>query len=63
MRVLVGDTTGNGSINASDVTQVKIQSGATVTSANFRQDVNGNGTINASDVSFVKARSGQSLPP
>ena len=63
MRVLVGDTTGNGSVNASDVSQTKAQSGQGVTAANFRQDVSGNGTINASDVSLVKARSGQSVTP
>ena len=62
MGVLAGDTTGNKSVNASDVTQTKIQSGVPVTSSNFRQDVIANGVINASDVSLVKARSGSALP-
>ena len=62
MGVLVGDTTGNGSVNAGDVSQTKAQSGQAVTAANFRQDVTGNGTINASDVSSVKSQSGTALP-
>jgi hypothetical protein len=59
---LLGDTTGSGTVNASDVTQTKIQSGQPVSASNFRTDVTVSGTINASDVSFVKARSGTSLP-
>jgi hypothetical protein len=62
MSILVGDTSGNGSVNASDVTQTKIQSGAPVGGANFRTDLNVNGSINASDVTLVKTRSGTSLP-
>ena len=62
MGVLVGDTTGNGSVNAGDVSQTKAQSGQAVTATNFRQDVTGNGTINASDVSSVKSQSGTALP-
>ena len=62
MGVLLGDTTGNGGVNASDVSQVKLQSGQTISGSNFRTDVNANGSINASDVSTVKLRSGTSLP-
>ena len=58
MRVLLGDATGNGSVNASDVSSVKPQAGGTVNSANFRNDTNANGVINASDVSLVKSKSG-----
>jgi hypothetical protein len=62
-RVLVGDTSGNGSVTASDIGQVKGQSGQPVTASNFRSDVNfSGGSINASDISFVKARSGTQLP-
>jgi hypothetical protein len=63
MRILVGDTTGNGSVNSTDVSQTKLQSGQAVTASNFRQDVSANGTLNATDVSTVKGRSGQSVPP
>jgi hypothetical protein len=59
---LVGDTSGNGSVNASDVSQTKAQSGQSVTGSNFRNDVTVNGSINAGDVSSVKSRSGTSLP-
>ncbi|MEP6810958.1 MAG: dockerin type I domain-containing protein [Chthoniobacterales bacterium] len=59
---LLGDTNGNGSVNASDVSQTKAQSGSSVTAANFRNDVNASGTINASDVGQVKAAAGNALP-
>ena len=62
MGVLVGDTTANGVVNASDVTQTKSQVGATVTTSNFREDVNANGTISATDVALVKSDVGHSLP-
>jgi hypothetical protein len=60
--VLVADTTGNGSVSASDIGQVKVQSGQALTAANFRTDVNAGGTINSSDIGLVKSRSGTSLP-
>ena len=62
MGVLIGDTTGNRSVNAGDVAQTKGQSGQPVTAANFREDVNANGSINAGDVALVKSKSGTSLP-
>jgi hypothetical protein len=62
MGVLVGDTSGNASVNASDVSQTKGRSGQATNGTNFRSDVAANGTINASDVSLVKSRSGTSLP-
>jgi hypothetical protein len=62
MGLLIGDTNGNGSVNASDVSQTKSQSGQAATTSNFREDVNINGVVNASDVSLVKSRSGTALP-
>jgi hypothetical protein len=62
MGVLLGDTTGNGMVNASDIGQIKGQSGAAVTLANFRSDVTANGSISASDVALAKSYSGVSLP-
>ena len=59
---LLGDTNGNRVVNASDVAQTKAQSGAPVTSLNFRQDVSASGAINASDIALVKSASGTSLP-
>ena len=62
MSLLVGDTNGNGVVNASDVSQTKSRSGQAITNANFRSDVVVNGAINASDVAMVKSRSGAGAP-
>jgi uncharacterized protein (TIGR02597 family) len=62
MGILPGDTTGNGAVNASDISQVKLQSGQLVTATNFRQDLTCTGSINASDVSLAKSKSGTGLP-
>ena len=61
MNVLAGDTSGNKTVNATDIGQTKGQSGAPVTNANFRTDVTPTGAINASDIGLVKSRSGQSV--
>jgi hypothetical protein len=63
LNVLRGDTSENGSVNSSDVSQAKAASGQTVSASNFRADVTVNDAINASDVSAVKASSGTALPP
>ena len=60
--MLLGDTSGNKTVNASDVAQVKAQVGVPVTSANFREDLNVDGLMNASDVGLVKANVGHSVP-
>ena len=57
-----GDVNANGSVNATDVSQAKIQSGQPVTTANFRTDVNADGSINTTDIGLVKSTSGTSLP-
>ena len=57
--ILLGDTTGNGSVNSSDISQTKSQSGQPIPAANFREDV----TINGSDNSLVKSKSGSALRP
>ncbi|MEP6822336.1 MAG: dockerin type I domain-containing protein [Chthoniobacterales bacterium] len=59
---LLGDTTGNGSVTASDIAQTKGQSGQTLSLGNFRTDVNTSGSINASDVGQVKSASGTQVP-
>ncbi len=59
---LVGDTTGNGTVNVSDIGQVKGQSGQMVGATNFREDLTVDGNINVSDVGLGKSRSGQSIP-
>jgi hypothetical protein len=60
--MLIGDTNGNNTVNASDVAHTKGQSGAVVTAANFRTDVNANGSVNAGDTAQVKANAGHTLP-
>ena len=60
LSVLLGDITGNGSVNASDVSQIR--PGRPIDGSNFRQDVTINGVINSSDVSTVKLKSGTALP-
>ncbi len=58
---LIGDTTGDGAVNNSDVSQTKAQSGNGASASNFRLDVNLDGAVNTSDVSQVKAHSGENL--
>jgi hypothetical protein len=62
MNVLAGDTTGNGIVNSSDVSQTKNQSGAAISDANFRADVTVDGLINSSDIANVKFQSGKAIP-
>jgi hypothetical protein len=62
MNMLIGDANGNKAVNASDIGQVKVQSGAAVTAVNFRTDLIVSGTINASDVGQVKASAGNTVP-
>jgi autotransporter-associated beta strand protein len=60
---LVGDATRNGTVNASDVTATKANSGEPLGAFNSHLDVNLSGAINASDVGFVKTVVGTGLPP
>jgi hypothetical protein len=61
MAVLAGDSTGDRTVNSSDVSQTKARSGQSATSTSFRSDVTVDGTINSSDVSSVKSKSGHGL--
>ena len=60
--VLLADTNGNGTVNASDLSQSKAQGGQVVTTSNFRSDVVANGTINSTDASVIKSQIGTSIP-
>ena len=62
MGILYGDTTNNGAVNSSDVTDTQSQSGQSVTASNCRHDVTVNGAINSSDVTTVQGQSGTALP-
>jgi dockerin type I repeat protein len=61
--VLLGDTNANGSVNSTDVSETKAQSGKATNATNFRTDVTANAVINSSDVSTVKSKSGTAVPP
>jgi hypothetical protein len=61
VNMLIGDTNGNGIVNATDIAQTKGQVGQPVTNSNFRTDVNANGIISATDVAIVKAHSGEGI--
>jgi hypothetical protein len=62
MSTLLGDVNATKSVNSTDVSQTKAQSGTAANLGNFRMDVTANGLINSSDVSTVKAQSGTGLP-
>ncbi len=62
MGFLIGDFNSTGSVNASDISAVKAQSGLPLSQANFKFDVNTSGSISSTDVSAVKARAGLVLP-
>lgn len=62
VKLLIADTNGNSSVNASDVSQTKAQVGQPVTNSNVRMDVNMNGVINSADVALVKASTGTAVP-
>jgi hypothetical protein len=63
MGLLIGDTTGNGFVNSSDISQTQAESGNLASASNFREDVAVNGTINSTDIQVVQANSGTSLGP
>ncbi len=62
MGVLIGDTSGDGMVDSSDVSLTQSKSGQTVDASNFREDVNLNGSITRSDVSLVKSKRRTHLP-
>ena len=62
MSILVGDTNGNGAVNASDVSLIKSQVGHQLNATNFRSDITANGYIDASDIALVKSLAGTGLP-
>ena len=63
VNMLIGDTTGNKSVTATDISQTKLRSGSSTSVSNFREDVTVNGFISATDVTLVKSRSGAGLNP
>ncbi len=61
LRILIGDSTGDGMVGSSDIGQTKAQSGSAAGATNFRTDINTSGAINASDLGQVKSNSGHSV--
>jgi hypothetical protein len=64
MGVIAGDTNGDSSVDSTDVSQTKSQSGnsAAGCGSGFREDINLDGFVDGTDVSFVKSKSGGHLP-
>ena len=62
VNMLIGDVNGNRTVNATDIGQVKSQSGTAATASTFRADINSSGIVTASDIGEVKANSGHTLP-
>jgi hypothetical protein len=60
--MLTADTTGDKTVNLSDLNQVKGQAGMPVNATNFREDINVDGTITHADGRLVKQYRNTSLP-
>jgi hypothetical protein len=61
MALLIGDTNADGAVNSADIAQTKSQSGAALTSSNFREDVTTDGFLNSADIALAKSKSGTAL--
>ena len=62
MGMLVGDSNGDGIVNAGDALQTRTRSGQATDATNFRSDVNADGFVNIGDSTVVRGRSGTFLP-
>ncbi|MDQ6766171.1 MAG: dockerin type I domain-containing protein, partial [Verrucomicrobiota bacterium] len=62
MSVLIGDTSGDGVVNAGDSLQTRSHAGQATDATNYRFDINNDGVINSGDSIIVRSRSGTSLP-
>ena len=54
MGLLVGDSTGNGFVNAGDALQTRNRSGQVTDATNFRSDVNTVGFVNNRDTTVAR---------
>ena len=61
-RFLIGDTNGDGLVNAGDALQTRNRAGQSTDSTNFRSDVNRDGFVNSGDTTIVRSRSGNFVP-
>lgn len=62
MGVLLGSTTGDGTVNSADIRETKAQVGHPLSDSNFRNDLNLDGNIASDDLRQVKTQRGTSLP-
>ena len=62
MGVLLGDVTGDGTVDGNDVSLVQQQGRAPVSASNFRSDVNVTGGIDGNDVSLTQSETRTSTP-
>lgn len=63
MSLLLGDVSGDGVVDSSDVRQTKRDRGEHTDVSNFREDINSNNRIDGADFSIVKGQVGTMLPP
>jgi hypothetical protein len=61
MKVLIGDTNNDNTVNSGDSLQTRDRSGQVAGSTNFRSDVNVDGVLNVGDTTAVRSRAGTSL--
>ncbi|HEX8680082.1 MAG TPA: hypothetical protein VF683_08990, partial [Chthoniobacterales bacterium] len=62
VRMLTGDTNGDGSVNSGDSFQTRGRSGLPLDQNTFRSDVNVDGSVNSGDAFVVRSRSGTAVP-
>ena len=63
MSLLLGDVSGDGVVDSTDVRQTKRDRGEHTDLSNFREDINTNDRIDAADFSVIKGQVGTMLPP
>ena len=63
MGLLLGDVSGDGVVDSTDVRQTKKDRGEHTDASNFREDINTNGRIDRADFALIKAQVGTTLPP
>ncbi len=63
MGVLVGDASGDGTVNSGDYAATRSRAGQATDGTNFRFDYNCDGNVNSGDATIVRGRSGSTLFP